>query len=149
VEENVWWSMHPTRLTTCTTLGATGRGDCLKAAMNTAGMERMTLKLWDDCFSWPPALSCPCMLRAGHASGKEKYCKLSPENYCNFHHFLWKFPITIAPVTLHFPEILVLKIFTPAQVFFLVTFAFQNKAFHYLKVKSYFQCTSSHCDHFT
>jgi hypothetical protein len=36
------------------------------------------------------------------ASEKGKYCKSSSENYCNFCHFLWKFPIKIAPVTLHF-----------------------------------------------
>jgi hypothetical protein len=51
-------------------------------------------------------------------SGKEKYCKSSSENYCNFRHFLWKFAQKIAPVTLHFPEIFVLKNFTLAQVFF-------------------------------
>jgi hypothetical protein len=37
---------------------------------------------------------------------------------------LWKFPIKIAPVTLHFPEILALKIFAPAQIFFFSTIFF-------------------------
>jgi hypothetical protein len=43
---------------------------------------------------------------------------------------LWKFPIKIAPVPSHFPEILALKIFNPAQVFFFSTIFFLRKTLH-------------------
>jgi hypothetical protein len=44
--------------------------------------------------------------------------------------FCGNFPIKIATVTMHFPQILVLKIFTPAQVFFFSTIFFLIKTLH-------------------
>ncbi len=62
---------------------------------------------------------CTWLIEVTH-QGRENIAS-HPLKILQFPSFLWKFPKKIAPITLHFPEILALKIFTPTQVFFFKT----------------------------